>query len=111
MPIPRAFRLFILVLATLSFAACGPDIGQLEQAVKSELPPGTLAAKVIAFLDARHIEHSGHTSQADPQVIGAIVRDTSWYHLFVKPVYLFTFFFDREQRLIKYEVKKDYVAL
>jgi hypothetical protein len=106
------FRPFMLVLATLSCGACGPDIGQLEQAVKSELRPGTPATRVVAFLDARRIEHSDHASEgADPDVIGAIVRDTSWYHLFARPVYQFTFFFDRQQRLIKYEMKKDYIAL
>ena len=87
---------------------------QLDAAITRDVPPGSTAVQVLAFLDAQNIEHSALIDQAnqkhmgkDPNVkiISAIIRDTEKGAL-VSGNLAVTFRFDRDDRLIGHDVEQ-----
>jgi hypothetical protein len=101
-----------LILVTSILTACGnPDqrAEQLRALITQELPVGTSATRVIAFLDVRHIEHSDYTKPPGPAEVTAIVRDTSWWSV-VKTSHRIVFSFDRDSHLTKYRLDEAYIG-
>jgi hypothetical protein len=105
----RQLRL-ILVISILT--ACGkPDqrAEQLRALITRELPVGTSATRVIAFLDDRHIEHSDYTKPPGPAEVTAIVREPSWWRI-VKTSHRIVFSFDHGSRLTRYRLEEAYTG-
>jgi hypothetical protein len=135
MKMPRAsFRFVVLSAAYFALAGCdspplsdqkdgGTNSGttadkaadndmnkkaELESAISSELPNGSDADAVFAFLKVRNIEHSKLIDQADQKhmgknpnekIISAIIRDTQ-KGAFVSGNLAITFRFDQSDKLV-----------
>jgi hypothetical protein len=101
-----------LILVTSILTACGnPDqrAEQLRALITRELPVGTSATRVIAFLDDRRIEHSDYTKPPGPAEVTAIVRETSWWSV-VKTSHRIVFSFDHDSRLTRYRLEEAYTG-
>lgn len=80
----------------------------MKVAVDSELPIGTDKSKVIAFLDARRIEHSG--DKAGDGKIYAVVRDACLAAVLECTIDM-TFSFDANGKLANASVKEGLTSL
>lgn len=110
-------RLFLTIhlvlLATLFGSSCGGvSVGAVRKDIKKNLPLGSTAAQVIAYLDRKRIEHGElRTYPFDPDFPGennirrlpAAIRKQGF--LFETTISI-VFRFDEEDRLIDYRIEK-----
>ena len=108
-------RLFLaahLVLSTMLFSSCrGVSVGAVRKDIQKHLPLGSTAAEVIAYLEAKRIEHgdlvtypfdSYFPDEHNVRVIPAAIR--KWFLL--ETTISIAFRFDEEDRLIDYRIEK-----
>jgi hypothetical protein len=73
-----------------------------NEQIAGTVPIGTSPAQVSAFLDSKHIEHSGYeTTQDEKRSITAISRGSKWS--IVREDHAVTFRFDEADHLISKE--------
>jgi hypothetical protein len=93
----------MLVVGLLLTAGCNsatntPQLTSLQ--IGKDVPLEASSPQVIAFLESKHIEHSGY--RVDPtkgRIITAISRDRSKWHL-IREDHVVDFRFDSSDRLI-----------
>jgi hypothetical protein len=86
----QSFRPWLRLAILLSLCAavgCSPSKltrTQIEHEIATQLPIGTSRVRVIAYLDGREIEHTGHSPSETPDRVGAIYRDIEGGNFLVK---------------------------
>jgi hypothetical protein len=81
----------------------------VDDMIKHNVPVGTDKAKVVAFLDDKKIEHSGHTKQNEPVVL-AIVRGKPSSSSIVRKAIQIRFDFDQANKLARYSVEEQFTG-
>jgi len=114
---PYSLRLFLgahLVLSTVLFgSSCsGVSVGAVRKDIQKHLPLGSTAAEVIAYLEAKHIEHgdlvtypfdSYFPDEHNVRLIPAAIRKQG---LLFEATISIGFRFDEEDRLTDYRIEK-----
>jgi uncharacterized membrane protein len=131
---PRRYRvkrplLFLSILVTASAAIASivwwtgrPGVRSLEREVERELRPGSSISQVIAFLDARHIEHSDRPMaekssarympdgrRVEPSVMTGVIHNT-YGPLPAEERIVIVFYFEEGNGLIDHEIRVHQIA-
>jgi hypothetical protein len=110
----RLFLAAYLVLLTMLFgSSCsGVSVGAVRKSIQKNLPLGSTAGQVIAYLDAKRIEHGDLVTlpfddyfpgEPNVRVIPAAIRKQGFL---LETTISIAFRFDEEDRLIDYRIEK-----
>ena len=113
-----AFVLLTVTAAVSSSCGSSTSVEDVERLIGENLPPGSSAEEIFAFLDSRDIGHgpverAGAASTtlaeagvpSDTKVIGALIRGTSKFLFFRTDIQIF-FILDDRERLEDYMVRE-----
>lgn len=98
--------LCVVALISVSVGGCSytkVTVDEIDQRIRKELPVGSDQTKVIVFLEANQMEHSGYLDKQ--KEIRAILRNTSRNFLVTGSIQV-VFSFDDHGRLISHIVEE-----
>lgn len=104
----------VVCLLALMFAIYGCEDESankqaIDEMIKQNIPVGTERAKVVAFLDSKNIEHSGHARQND-YIVLAILRERAPSPSSVRKAVQIKFEFDQSKRLARYSLEEQFTG-
>jgi hypothetical protein len=110
----RFITVVVIALGVMLVGCNDKDRGPLtkqavEEMLKEHTPLGTDRVDVMALLDSKKIEHSGHAKK-DSQVIYAILREASASSSGVRRAIQIQFEFDLANKLVKYAVEEQFTG-
>jgi hypothetical protein len=102
----------VLMVTSMSFA-CSPatmDPAPIERRLRDEVPLQSAPSAVLAYLDRSKIEHSAYLRETEGgNSIRALIRERSRL-TFVTSAWTVVFRFDDDDRLARFEIKREYTG-